>query len=182
MGSPDYLTYLFREGQAPLQTICDLDEPIAEGFLSHDTLWRGDGTYLAHRKQHERYLRDQFIARGGCPVRQHPIYMILGDSPAGPHDLRLEYDYRVVIPLAAFPSHILSFTYPDSLYQVPLDDLGRLYLDRNARPTVYRLHEIAKVVETYRVYEYNNHYVEAQVWDDAPARPYVGEIHWQRCR
>ena len=35
---------------------------------------------------------------------------------------------------------------------------------------------------SYKVYEYNNHYVEAQVWDDAPARPYVGENHWQRCR
>jgi hypothetical protein len=182
MSIPDYLTYFFREGQVPLQTICDLDEQVAESILRHDTLWRGDGTYLAHRKQHERYLRDQFIAEGGQPVRQHPIYMILGDSPKGPHDLHLEYDYRVTIPLAAFPPDTLSFTYPDSLYTVPLDDLGRLYLDRNTRPTVYRLHEIAQVVETYKVYQYNNHYVEAQVWDDAPARPYVRDISWQRCR
>jgi len=108
--------------------------------------------------------------------------MILGDSPKGPHDLHLEYDYRVTIPLAAFPPDTLSFTYPDSLYTVPLDDLGRLHLDRNTRPTVYRLHEIAAVVETYKVYQYNNHYVEAQVWDDAPARPYVRDISWQRCR
>jgi hypothetical protein len=28
------------------------------------------------------------------------------------------------------------FTYPDSLYEVPLDDLGRLYLERDAGPTV----------------------------------------------
>jgi len=182
MELPDYLSYFFRQGQTPLQTICDLDEQVAEDILKHDVLWRGDGTYLAHRKQHERYLRDQFIAKGGRPVKTYPIYMILGNSPTGPHDLRLEYDYRVIIPLTAFPPEALSFTYPDSLYQVPLDDLGRLHLERNVRPTVYCLHEIAQVIETYKVYEYNNHYVEAQVWDDAPAQPYVSPIYWQRCR
>jgi hypothetical protein len=136
-------------------------------------LWRGDGTYLAARKQHERMLREQFVAKGGRPLRQHPIYMILGDSPHSPHDLHLEYDFFVTIPLRLFGPQAVSFTYPDSLYEVPLDDLGRLYLERSVRPTVYRLEELEQVIATYRVYEYDNHYVEAQVWNDEPLREFA---------
>jgi hypothetical protein len=179
---PDYLTYFFRQGQAPFQTICDLDEHEAQAILDNDILWRGDGTYLAHRKQHERLLREKFIAKGGRPARQHPIYMILGDSPAGPHDLHLEYAYKIILPISIFSPDDLSFTYPDSLYQVPLDDLDRLYLDRDPNPTVYRLEEIERVIATYRVFAINQHYIEAQVWNDGPTRPFADPSHWLRCR
>jgi hypothetical protein len=181
MPVPDYLTYFFRDGQAPFQTICDLDEPEAQAILNNDILWRGDGTYLAHRKRHERLLWEKFIAKGGRPVRQHPIYMVLGDSPSGPHDLHLEYDYKILLPLASFSPYDLSFTYPDSLYEVPLDDLRRLYLDRSTDPTVYRLEEIEQVIEIHQVYAIHQHYIEAQVWNDEPTRPYSDPSHWLRC-
>ena len=182
MQVPDFLTYYFRDGQTPFQVLSDLDECVAQNILKQDILWRGDGAYLAHRKQHERILREQFIASGGRPKRQYPIYMILGDSPDGPHSLDREYDYLIRIPIQAFTADDVSFTYPDSLYEVPLDDLGRLYLERNERPTVYRLEELRRVIETYRVYEFNNHYVEAQVWNDEPLLPYLDNRAWQRCR
>jgi hypothetical protein len=108
--------------------------------------------------------------------------MILGDSPTGPHDLHQEYDYKIIIPLDEFSAAEVSFTYPDSLYEVPLDDLGKVYLERNQNPTVYRLAEIEQVLRTYRVYEYNNHYVEAQVWSDRPLGPYAERDHWRACR
>ena len=117
--------------------------------------------------------------KGGGAVRKHPIYMILGDSPAGPHDLRLEYEFKIVIPLDRFAAEEISFTYPDSLYQVPMDDLGRLYLERCADPAVYRLEEIARVIERYQVYEQNNHYVEAQVWVDRPLEDFRDQRFWQ---
>jgi hypothetical protein len=104
--------------------------------------------------------------------------MILGDSPAGPHDLQLEYDYKIVIPLYRFSSDEISFTYPDSLYQVPLDDLGRLYLERCPDPAVYRLEEIESVIQCYQVYEHNNHYVEVQVWVDRPLVHYRDRRFW----
>jgi hypothetical protein len=182
MTVPDYLTYFFREGQPLFQTICDLDEETAEQILKHDTLWRGDGTYLAHRKQHEHYLRELFIEKGGWPIKQHPIYMILGDSPKGPHDLHLDYDYKVILPVSIFMSEDISFTYPDSLYEVPLNDLGQIYLERNSRPQVYRLEEIEEVIKRYKVYEYNNHYLEAQVWNETPLKASASEITWQRCK
>jgi predicted HTH domain antitoxin len=182
MPVPDYLTYFFRNGQVPFQTICDLDESEAQAILRRDTLWRGDGTYLSHRKRHERLLRKKFVAKGGKPVRQHPIYMILGDCPQGPHDLHREYDYKIILPVALFSPDDISFTYPDSLYEVPLDDLGRLYLDRNVSPVVYRLEEIRHVIEMYQVYKYNHHYVEAQVWNDEPTRPYADPAQWSACK
>src|SRR5512141_1928176 len=73
---PDHFTYFFRRGQTPFQSICDLDEAEAEALLNQDTLWRADGTYLAHRKRHEQLLRDLFMAKGGRPRRAHPIYMV----------------------------------------------------------------------------------------------------------
>ena len=179
MRVPPYLTYFFREGQTPFEVLSDLDERIAQDILKQDTLWRADGTYLARRKQHERILRDKFIAKGGRPQREHPIYMILGDSPVGPHDMNQEYDYKILIPLEAFSADDVCFTYPDSLYEVPLDDLGRVHLERNQSPTVHRLEEIASVITTYRVYEFNNHYVEAQVWNDEPLEPYAARRYWR---
>ena len=178
---PNYLTYFFRKGQTPFQVLSNLDEQVAETILARDVHWRGDGTYLAHRKWHERMLREAFIVRGGRPQRRYPIYMILGDSPVGPHSMEAEYDYRIQIPLDAFSADDVSFTYPDSLYEVPLDDLGRLYLERNQRPTVYRVEDLQWIVATYRVYAYNNHYVEAQVWNDEPLVPYADRCCWQPC-
>lgn len=99
--------------------------------------------------------------------------MILGDSPTGPHDLRLEYPRCVTLPLSFFPRESTSFTYPDSLYKVPLEDLGQLYLERDPAPPVYTVEELPWLIETYRVYEFNQHYVEAQVWDDAPIQAWL---------
>jgi len=116
------------------------------------------------------------------PIRQYPIYMILGDSPIGPHSLNDGYDYRIQIPLETFSTNDVSFTYPDSLYEVPLDDLGRVFLERNQIPTLYRLEDLNRVITTYRVYEFYYHYVEAQVWNDEPLQPYVNSLYWQRCQ
>lgn len=155
------------------QSICDLNEDTAEEILSHDELWRGDGTYLKFRKKHDAYLRQAFIAKGGNPKLKHPIYMLLGDSPTGPHDMHPEYPHSIKIPLTVFPSGSVSFTYPDSMYKVPLDDLGRVGLERDPAPIVYLFDEIDGVIERYKVFEHNNHYIEAQVWDTEPLIKYL---------
>jgi len=172
MSIPNHLSYFYRKGQTLFEVLSDLDESVAEEILKRDVLWRGDGTYLRYRKAHEQYLRDRFIEKGGRPRRRYPIYMILGDSPSGPHSLDGEYDHKLVIPLSLFVPEGISFTYPDSLYRVPLNDPGRLYLDRDPAPCVYRVEEIGELIQKYKVYEYNNHYVEAQVWIDEPLEEY----------
>ena len=83
-------------------------------------------------------------------------------------DLEHEYAYKIRIPLTAFSRDDVCFTYPDSLYEVLLDDLCRLCLKRNIRPTIYTLDELARVISTHGVYEIRNHYGEAQIWNDRP--------------
>jgi hypothetical protein len=178
---PDYLTYYFRDGQKPFEVLTDLDPRHAEDILKNDALWRGDGTYLGHRRNHEQAIRELFIQKGGHPSRNNPMYAILGESPTGPHDLENEYAGKIRIPLAALSRDDVCFTYPDSLYEVPLDDLGRLFLERNQRPSIYLIEELAQVIATYRVYEINNHYIEAQIWNDLPLAPYADPHHWRRC-
>jgi len=172
MKIPNHLTYFYRKGQPLFQNICELDEEIAEEILSHDELWRGDGTYLVYRKKHEEFLRKAFIAKGGKPQLKHPIYMILGDSPIGPFDLHNEYDHFIQIPVSIFPVESVSYTYPDSMYKVPLDEPGRVNLKRDPAPEVYLLHEIPDVIARYEVYKHNNHAIEAQVWSLQPLRKY----------
>lgn len=158
MNVPDCLTYYVRDGQKPFEALTDLDPARADEILKHDTQWRGDGTYLGHR-----------------------VYAILGESPTGPHDLENEYAWKIRIYLADFSRGDVCFTCPDSLYEVPLDDLGRLYLKRNARPTISTIEELALVIGSYRVYEIHNHYVEAQIWNDRPLQPCADERHWMKC-
>jgi hypothetical protein len=178
---PDYLSYYFRRGQPPFEVLSDLHVDVAQRILANDTSWRGDGTYLEHRKRHEKLIRELFVEKGGRPKRRYPIYAILGESPTGPHDLENEYDYKIRIPLDIFPRGSASFTYPDSLYEVPFDDLGRVNLARNQAPTIYTMDDLARVICTYRVYAYNNHYIEAQIWDDEPLAPFSAPQRWIRC-
>jgi hypothetical protein len=75
----------------------------------------------------------------------------------------------------------VSFSYPDSLFEVPIVDPGRLDLERNRVPVVHVLEELPEVIRAYRVCEYNNHYVEAQIWNDEPLRPYADRHCRIRC-
>lgn len=99
--------------------------------------------------------------------------MVLGDSPAGIHDMRLEYEYSIKSPIGIFPVESVSHTYPDSMYRMPTDELDRLYLERDPAPAVYLLPEVPDIVERYEVYRHNNHYVEAQVWDKEPLKAFM---------
>lgn len=170
---PKYLTHFYRKGQKPFQNICDIDIQEAEKILKKDTEWRGDGTYFSERIKHEKLLRSLFIEAGGKPKRKNPIYMILGDSPTGPHDLNNDYEQKIQLPLAIFKSDVISFTYPDSMYKIPLNELDRLDLEKNDSPKIYRMEELDYVIKTFEVYVHNNHYIEAQIWDDKPIKDFI---------
>jgi len=182
MKVPDYLTYFYRKNQPMFQSICELDEAVAEEILSHDVLWRGDGTYLPYRKKHDQYLRKSFIAKGGKPELDYPVYMILGDSPTGPHDMHNDFDYFMKIPLSIFPVETVSYTYPDSMYKVPLDELDKVHLERDPAPQVYLLPDIPDVITIYEVYKYNNHAIEAQIWSLEPLKEYKTDFKFDTKR
>jgi hypothetical protein len=75
-----------------------------------------------------------------------------------------------VIPRTIFSDDDVSFTYPDSAFHLPPEDLGRIYLERNPTPVVYRVDDLETLINTYQVCDYNNHYSEVQVWNDAPLK------------
>ncbi len=60
-------------------------------------------------------------------------------------------DHKLRIPLSLFAVVDVSFTYPDSLYKVPLDDLGRVNLGRDPAPAVYRLEELEELIGRHMV-------------------------------
>lgn len=176
MNIPNYLTYFYRDDQNIFDVITNYNDTQAESILSNDTQWRGDGTYLKHRKKHEQLMRNKFIKRGGVPKREFPIYMILGDSPKSAHDLHNHYSNYLTISLKFFSKEMISFTYPDSLYKVPLNDLGKLNLERETDPHIYLIDELEYIINTYQVYLHNNHYIEAQIWDDKPLLKYKSSL------
>ena len=182
MKNPDYLTYYFREGQTLFDVLSDKNPKQGEEILKNDVLWRGDGTYLSYRKAHELKLRQKFIQKGRNPNRKWPIYAILGNSPSSIHSLENEYQYKLIMKLKDFGLDDVSFTYPDSIYVVPLDDLGKLNLDRNDNPIVYTINDLSSIIEIYKVYEHDNHYIEAQIWNDKPLEEYMNNKEiWQNC-
>lgn len=79
-----YLTYYYRSGTAPFQSLSALPEKEAikkmgELYIDNaiwgrfkDPVW-----YLRERKKIELWLREQFILKGGRPQEDHPIYMVL---------------------------------------------------------------------------------------------------------
>jgi len=46
-------------------------------------------------------------------------------------------------------------------------------LERNDSPKIYRMEELKDVIRTFEVYEHNNHYIEAQIWDDKPIKDFI---------
>ncbi len=60
----------------------------------------------------------------------------------------------------------VSFTYPDSMYELEHDEFGRIICGKRTNtPEVYTFDEIPELVQRYNIYGEYSHYVEAQVWD-----------------
>ena len=78
------------------------------------------------------------------------------------------------IPITAFAPEIISFTYGDMFPAL------RLPADRPYRGQVYRLADVPEVIAHFGLpQEWNRdgqagpeRYIEAQVWDDRPLRPF----------
>lgn len=173
---PNYLTHYYR--QSPFRTLSDLAPGDADDLVARLTEERSlpfrltHAEYMPRRRQIEQQIRHAFVEKGGRPTRGNPHYMILGRSP---YWEKMEPNV-VVVPLAHFPSDIISFTYTDSFYTFSEATLrGRPIPLKPHRRTVYRLHELDEVVREFGmppgyadVNEEFDVYIEAQIWDDQP--------------
>src|SRR5688572_28824736 len=114
-----------------------------------------------------------FIAKGGQPGWERPHYLVVGACSW----LREWYvnGSELRIPLSAFRMDTISFTYGDTFPALRYQG-GNPY-----RGQVYTLSELPGLIETYGLPQVWNaegtygpdRYIEAQVWDDEPLRPYL---------
>jgi len=178
---PDFLSHYYEESDGPFRNLSDLHEADAEALLQ-EIRRAGDRfasqrqeDYLSIRKGLEERVRDLFIAKGGKPQRGRPHYLVVGACPWLMSWYRQGCELR--IPLAAFSLENVSFTYGDTFPALRYRD-GKPY-----RGQVYTLAELPMLIEQYGLPQVWNaegklgpdRYIEAQVWADAPLRPYLGK-------
>ena len=171
---PDYLMRYYKKGEDPFLSLNDL--PLAEAnrvkrrHCEEDDIggfYAEDG-YLPNRREIEHWIYGQLIAKGGHPTCTVPVYMTLGESPTGQFDIRADLQKNAAelrIPVAALDMAAVTFTFPDSMYQIVLDDDDNLVAGgRTNTPVVYMYREIEAVMRKYEGY-LDTHYIEAQVWN-----------------
>jgi hypothetical protein len=172
---PDYLTRYYKKGEYPFLSLNDL--PFAEANKVKITHCRKNGIggfysqddYLIHRKEIERWIYKQLISIGGNPKNKVPVYMMLGESPAGDYDIRLELQKNaeeIKIPIREIDLSTVTFTYPDSMYKFVVDANGDIVDGgRTNTPVIYTYQDLPLVVHKFRIYKNYRFNIEAQVWN-----------------
>lgn len=180
------ITHYYLPDKQPFLSLSDLngdiDHPAFQEMLNRHKVdphynRRFGINYLKTRMAVEEKLRDCFIKRGGNPVRQHPVYFILGESRwfqslNGNH-------VKLQIPIPVLPNDKVSVTFPDSYLAMTAST--KPYFEK-----IYFLNELEELVTKYGVpkdivpdsYERYwegdfEHYFEVQVWDDEVLHPYL---------
>ena len=190
----DFLTHYYARGTPPFRSLSTLPDDEALALMTAlyaDTLFgarfKYPLQYLHHRQSTERWVRSEFITRGGQPREPYPIYMVLGSSPwivrAAP-DTPNHGEIR--IPLAVFDEGDVSFTYPDSMIshefgiEQPVE-----YYQPDYHGKVFTRSEILAIVAARgmpeegwepRLPDHLAPYIEAQVWNRAPLLAYQAEM------
>lgn len=172
------LYHYYDEETGPFRSLSDLPTAQAQAVLDairrrgQAFAARRDDGYLTRRRELEALVRRMFVDKGGVPVRQTPLYMVVEACEW------LNGWYRrprhVSIDASSFPPEVLSFTY---------GDLFPTFSDRSAdgreyRGQVYTLGEIKELMDRHGLPQHWNadgrhgpeRYIEVHVWDDCALR------------
>jgi hypothetical protein len=190
----DDLIHLYQRGTPPFRSLSALSAAEAldrmralyvEGAVFWERFKEPEGYWQA-RKQVEAWVRRDFIAKGGRPRSEYPIYMVWGrskwmETAIDPVTRATTAEIRV--PLSDFQEDTVSFTYPDSMVSYILDQhRDPAYYLPGYHGKVFTLAEIRAIVEANGLPGYRwgtelpshlANYIEAQVWDHEPLRAYV---------
>jgi hypothetical protein len=167
---PDFLTHYYERRLGPFRSLSDLPpeeaESVLEGIRRRGDVFasRRSPEYVQIRFELEERIRSLFIAKGGLPQRERPLYFILGTCDwcrtwyLEPAEARL--------PLRLLDPAQVSFTYGDSFPALRFQD-GKPY-----RGKVYTLSELPGLVAQFDLPQAWNpegklapeRYIEAQVW------------------
>jgi hypothetical protein len=187
----DYLTHYHHRGTPPFRSLSTLSDDEALKLMTalcDDTpfgeRFKDPLHYLHNRQCTERWVRAEFIAKGGQPQEPYPIYMVLGFSPwiarAVPATFNTD---EIRIPLSAFQAGDVSFTYPDSMIshefgtEKPIEYYQPAYHGK-----VFTRSEILAIVAVRglpedgwepRLPDHLAPYIEAQVWNRKPLLAYL---------
>ena len=168
---PDFLTRYYVRGENPYLSLNDHPFEKANAIKNAHCKLLGIGgfyaedSYLLERRKIEEWMYAQLLAKGGKPTCTVPVYMTLGESPTGEFEILPDAPAELKIPLDGLDLRAITFTYPDSMYELILDDNGDITEGRRTNtPRVYLYHEMADVMEKYRKC-LSVHYIEAQVWN-----------------
>jgi len=190
----DYLTHYYIKGTPPFRSLSTLPDDEALKLMTalyeetaFGARFKDPLRYLHNRQRTERWVRAEFITKGGQPQEPYPIYMVLGSSPwlvkAAPNT---PHHGEIRIPLAVFEEGDVSFTYPDSMIshwfgrEKPVE-----YYQEELHGRVFTLPEILLLVEQKGMPEeawqpaIPSHlapYIEAQVWNHARLAGYWRQI------
>jgi hypothetical protein len=179
---PEVVTHNYDRRHGPFRNICALPDAEAQHLLDNIALSGKRPVrenYLRRRRKTEAWLLTERRRKMGTPAIEHPIYFFLGDMADGPDPSRPE---SIVLPLAALPADMLTFTLPDSMASLPLSLHDEHKADRRSyHGKVFTLEEIGQVIaefglpaerwQTDRAVKYDR-FIEVQLWDDRPLRQF----------
>ncbi|GAB4065624.1 hypothetical protein KHC28_21610 [Ancylobacter sonchi] len=181
---PAVITHNFDPARGAGRNLCDLPPVEAERVLDEiraSCARSIRANYLARRLAVEEWLIAERRRKLGATPLERPIYFFLGDFADGRDPSR---PASLVLPLDAFRSEMLTFTYPDSMASLPI--ATRPDLAAHRRPYhghVFTLDELREVVarfgmpgERWRHDPARQHdrFIEVQAWDAVPIAAALG--------
>ncbi len=183
------LAHLYKRGTVPFRSISALSDAEAIDIMralyrEGSVIWerfKEPADYLQLRRQVEEWLRREFIAKGGQPRTDYPIYMVWGRSKwmeTMIDEITLATTMEIQVPLSMFNEKAVSFTYPDSMVSFILNmERNPDYYLSEYHGQVFTLAEMRAILEVNGLPGYKwgaelpgdmANYIEAQVWDHEP--------------
>jgi hypothetical protein len=135
--------------------------------------------YLQQRREVERWVRQEFIKKGGQPVSAYPHYFVVDRS------VWIEEGYggescAVQYPVSAFQTEQVSFTYPDSMISYWLKSQAeQVFYHTEYHGQVFTLGEIGEIIDNFGIPDTewqteaarkHDLFIEAQVWTSLPLK------------
>jgi hypothetical protein len=135
--------------------------------------FRDPERYLRQRQEVERWVRQEFIKKGGQPISAYPHYFVVEKA------VWIEEGYNgqsdmIQFPISAFDTEHISFTYPDSMISYWLrSQANQVFYHSQYHGQVFGLSEIYKIIDEFGVprEEWRNEetrrydlFIEAQAW------------------
>jgi len=183
---PTIITHYYRKGSVPFRSLSTLADDEAVELMKSmcdDTIFgarfKEPAHYLENRRRSEKWVREEFKSKGGCPVLDYPIYFVLGESRwLIDHSPDKTLHCEIQIPLSEFEEGDVSFTYPDSMISFWFGNEKPIeYYLAELHGKVFTRGEILAIVKEKGDPEKDWHtnlpptlapYIEAQVWNITP--------------